>query len=105
MASVLEHRIESFSEFYPFYLTLHADRGNRAIHFAGSTLALLCLGALLLTANFWWLAAAAACGYGFAWAGHFLIEKNQPASLRQPLYSLMADWLMYWQMLSGQISF
>ncbi len=105
MASAIEQRIDSFAEFYPFYLTQHANRANRELHFAGSTLALLCLFALVLSGNLWWAPAAAICGYGFAWAGHFLIEKNRPATLRQPWYSLMADWLMYWQMLTGQTSF
>lgn len=105
MASALEQRIDSFEEFYPFYLTQHSNRLNRELHFIGSTLALLCIAGLLLTGNLWWGAAALLCGYGFAWAGHFLIEKNRPATFRQPLFSLMADWLMYWQMLTGQTSF
>ena len=45
------------------------------------------------------------CGYGFAWIGHFAFEKNQPASFKQPLYSFMGDWKMYWQILSGRIAF
>lgn len=105
MADALEQRIETFAEFYPFYLTQHADRRNREMHFVGSTLALLCLAALVLTGNPWWFAGALVSGYGFAWAGHFLVEKNRPATFRQPLFSLMADWLMYWQMLTGQTSF
>ncbi|MDP9109106.1 MAG: DUF962 domain-containing protein [Pseudomonadota bacterium] len=105
MENAIEQRIGSFAEFYPFYLTQHANRLNRELHFAGSTIALLCLAALALTGNLWWGAAALVAGYGFAWAGHWLIEKNRPATLRQPLYSLMADWLMYWQMLTGQTSF
>ena len=44
-------------------------------------------------------------GYGFAWIGHFVFEKNQPASFKQPLYSLMGDWKMFWQTLTGRIAF
>ena len=35
-------QVRSFAEFYPFYLSEHSDRTCRRLHFAGSTLALLC---------------------------------------------------------------
>ena len=95
----------SFAEFYPFYLFEHSDRTCRRLHFAGSALALLCLLALIITRNPWWLLAALVCGYGFAWIGHFVFEKNQPASFKQPLYSLMGDWKMFWQIVTGKIAF
>jgi hypothetical protein len=104
--SALAHReFASFSEFYPVYLTEHSNRTCRELHFLGSTLALLCLAVLLLTGNPWWLLAALGCGYGCAWIGHFVFEKNQPATFRHPLYSFMGDWVMYWQMLTGTASF
>jgi hypothetical protein len=34
-----------------------------------------------------------------------VFEKNQPATFKHPLYSFMGDWVMYWQMLTGQASF
>jgi hypothetical protein len=105
MALAARKRHETFAEFYPFYLTEHANRTCRQLHFVGSTLTLVCLAILLLSGNPWWLLAALACGYGFAWIGHFWFEKNRPASFKQPLYSFMGDWVMYWQMLTGQISF
>jgi hypothetical protein len=96
---------DSFAEFYPFYLSEHSDRTCRRLHFAGSSLALLCVIAAVVTRNPWWLAAALVCGYGFAWIGHFAFEKNQPASFKQPLYSLMGDWKMWWQTVTGKIAF
>ena len=33
----------SFAEFYPYYLSEHQDRTCRRLHFAGSTVALVCL--------------------------------------------------------------
>jgi hypothetical protein len=105
MSTILEKRYPSFAEFYPAYLSEHSNRVCRELHFAGITLALFSLAALVLTGNPWWLLAGLGCAYGFAWIGHFGFEKNQPASLKQPLYSFVADWVMYWQMLTGQISF
>ena len=105
MSATAEPKYQSFTEFYPFYLGQHANRMCRELHFIGSTLALACLAALVLTQNIWWLPIALLCGYGFAWVGLFGFEKNRPATFRQPLYSLMGDWVMYWQMLTGQVSF
>lgn len=105
MATIMHREFASFAEFYPVYLSEHTNRNCRELHFAGSTLALLCLAALLLTGSLWWLLAAAACGCGFSWIGHVAFDKNQPATQRHPVYSLMGNWVMYWQMLTGQASF
>lgn len=96
---------ETFAEFYPFYLAEHSNRTCRRLHFIGSTLALACLGVLIATGNFYWLLAGLSCGYGFAWVGHFMFEKNKPASFRRPLYSFRGDWVMYRDILSGKIKF
>lgn len=98
-------RYNSFAEFYPFYLSEHAKRSTRRIHFVGSALALVLLLAALVTGRFGLFLLAVACGYGFAWAGHMLFEKNRPATFKYPLYSLMGDWKMFWQILTGKIAF
>lgn len=97
--------MHSFAEFYPFYLGEHRDATCRRLHFAGSTLSLACLAALAWTRNPWFFLAALACGYGFAWIGHFVFEKNRPASFSRPLYSFMGDWRMYGEIWLGRIPF
>jgi len=92
-----------FAEFYPFYLSEHSNRTCRRLHFAGSSLSLLCLAALVATRNPWWLLAGLLCGYGFAWVGHFVFEKNKPASFKRPLYSFMGDWVMYMDIWTGKV--
>ena len=52
-----------------------------------------------------WLLYALLCGYGFAWVGHFVFEKNRPATFKYPFYSLAGDWVMYKDMLTGKIRF
>lgn len=94
-----------FSDFYPFYLSQHDDRRCRRMHFIGSVGVLAVLATALLSRNPWWLLAAPLVGYGCAWIGHFRYEKNRPATFTHPLYSLMGDWVMFWQMLTGRLSF
>ena len=96
---------QTFADFYPFYLGEHSNRTCRRLHFLGSTLALVCLGLLIATANAWWLLAGLLCGYGFAWLGHFGFEKNKPASFKRPLYSFMGDWVMYKDIWTGKVPF
>lgn len=93
----------SFREFYPFYLSEHASRVSRRLHFIGSCGVLVLLATALAQRNGWWLLAALACGYGFAWAGHFFFEKNRPATFRHPLYSLAGDWMMFLDVLRGRV--
>lgn len=43
-------------------------------------------------------------GYGFARSGRFFFEKNLPAAtFRYPLYSLMGDFEMFGQILTGKL--
>jgi hypothetical protein len=97
--------VQSFQEFYPIYLGEHTDRTCRRLHFLGSTLSLACLAALVVTRQPAFLLLALLCGYGFAWVGHFVFEKNKPASFSRPLYSFMGDWVMYKDIWTGKIRF
>ncbi len=98
-------QFKTLSEFYPFYLSEHQNLTCRRLHFVGSSLVLGCIAALVFTGQWFWLPTALLCGYGFAWIGHFMFEKNKPASFKQPLYSFVSDWLMYKDILTGKIPF
>lgn len=97
-----EPRYQSFAEFWPFYVREHSQPACRTLHFIGSSLALAVLVAAAIY-NPWWLLAAPIVGYGFAWVGHFVIEKNRPATFKYPLWSLAADWKMWALMLTGRM--
>jgi hypothetical protein len=98
-----EARFQSFAEFWPYYVREHSQPACRALHFVGSTLALVVLGTMFYTQNWWLLLVGLVIGYGFAWVGHFFIEHNRPATFKYPLWSFIGDWKMWAMMLTGRM--
>ncbi len=43
--------------------------------------------------------------YGFAWFGHFAVERNRPATFQYPFYSLAGDFRMFADMIRGRVPF
>ncbi|MFZ5601938.1 MAG: Mpo1-like protein [Pseudomonadota bacterium] len=95
----------SFEQFYPYYLSEHSNLTCRRLHFVGSTLVLIALAWILVTGNWAMIWLLPLLGYGFAWVGHFFFEKNRPATFTYPWYSLLGDWVMYKDILTGKIRF
>jgi hypothetical protein len=96
-------RYQSFRAFFPFYLKEHSNVVNRRLHFAGTTLVNALLLAAVVAGKPKMLLLLPLAGYGFAWVGHFIVEKNRPATFKYPLWSLMGDYKMYWMMLNGKL--
>jgi len=98
-------RFADFSAFYPYYLSEHSNRTCRRLHFAGTSIAVLCLVAALAMRDPWWILIGFVQGYAFAWVGHFFFEKNRPATFTHPFYSFVGDWVMWKEILTGKIKF
>lgn len=94
-------RLTSFEEFWPYYVSEHRKPGTRALHMAGTALVLTSV--IAATVSPWWLLMAPLCGYGFAWTGHFFVEKNRPATFAYPLWSLRGDFRMFRLTLLGKM--
>jgi hypothetical protein len=149
-----EKPFETFEQFYPFYLSQHADRTCRRLHVIGTSIIVLIIllsrngfkyGASLVPAMLGgaafcnltshrsdglieaafmiqaymmtvrsltdsWKAVAPAVGllvvgYGFAWVGHFYFELNRPATFIYPTFSLMGDFKLWYEVVTGSIEF
>ena len=141
IASDPNARIQSYQEFWPYYLSEHRAPLCRHVHFIGTTGFVLYLGYSMMH-NMWLcgaLALALLIGYSFfrveatqnafwallgmigvigwaepqifygvlfayfwAWVGHFLIEHNRPATFSYPLWSLVSDFKMWFDMCRGR---
>jgi len=94
---------KSFAEFWPYYLSEHSKTATRVVHGLGILLALVFLGAAIAIGRWWLFPLALVPGYGFAWVGHYFIEKNRPATFTYPLWSFIGDWKMLALMLTGKL--
>ena len=101
----MNNEYKSFSEFYPFYLSQHSNLICRRLHFVGSSMVLLIFFYIFYTGSWLLILLLPLIGYGFAWLGHFFFEKNSPATFNHPFYSLIGDWVMFKDMLIGNIRF
>ena len=104
MAEV-EQRYRTFEDFYPFYLTEHVNPVSRRLHVIGTSLVVICFILAMILAEPRWLIAMPVIGYGFAWVGHFFFEKNKPATFKYPAFSLMGDFRLWFETVTGKRTF
>jgi hypothetical protein len=138
-------RIQTYAEFFPYYLGEHRVPACRALHFVGTSIGVTMLVCMFVFGNlmqvlpgllaafifggvgfvlernkpFWpavalmFLSILAAnplfgfiavfAGYLFPWIGHFIVEKNRPATFAYPVWSLVSDFRMYGRMVTGRL--
>jgi hypothetical protein len=95
--------MRTFAEFWPYYLNEHKKPLTRALHFTGTSLALLLLVSAVALRRPMLLVPALLCGYAFAWVGHFFVEHNRPATFKYPFWSFAADFRMFAFALTGRL--
>ena len=93
----------SFAEFYPFYLEEHANSTCKLLHFIGTWLVVLVAAFALIRSEPKWLWLMPLVGYGFAWVGHYFFERNRPATFKHPFYSLLGDFVMWKDIMAGNV--
>jgi hypothetical protein len=93
----------TYGEFWLIYLAAHRDRRSRLLHYLGTLGAVVLLAAGAVGADWRYLVAAPLVGYGPAWVGHLVFERNRPATFSHPLWSLVSDFRMLGLFLAGRL--
>lgn len=96
-------RIQSYNEFWLFYLREHSQPLTRVFHYIGTTIGLIFFALAAVQLNFNFILLGLFSGYFFAWISHFFIEKNRPATFKYPLWSFYSDFKMYFCFVSGRL--
>jgi hypothetical protein len=93
----------TFSEYYKHYLTLHQNKWCRRLHVLGQLATITYVVSVVSIG--WWpaLILAPFVVYPFAWTGHYVFEKNEPAAFTHPLWAKACDWVMLKDMIIGRI--
>jgi hypothetical protein len=98
-----QKKIQSFKEFWPFYLNEHRKKSTKLVHFCGTTLGIALFFLMLWTEEWWLLPAGLVLVYALLFSSHFIFEKNRPATLTYPFWSFFADFKMWYGILCGKI--
>jgi hypothetical protein len=95
-------RYTNFKDFYPYYLSEHSNKTTKLLHFIGTSIAIYLYIRFFMTFDPMYLLYSLLAGYGFAWIGHFFVEKNKPATFTYPFWSFIGDHKMYLEILQGK---
>jgi len=101
---VNEKQFSSYDEFFDFYLQQHSHPKNRALHAAGTGLGVALVAGGLIARKPLYALLFLPVGYGFAFAGHFLVEGNKPATFGHPWWSFLSDFRMLGLMMRGKLN-
>lgn len=101
----MEERIKTYAAFYQFYLREHQNKANRILHFLGTFIIIMLASYLISSKHQWMWVLIPLIGYGFAWVGHFFFEKNKPATFKYPLWSLISDFKLFFDLLLAKRHF
>jgi hypothetical protein len=94
----------TYDAFWLRYLRAHGSPATRALHYAGSLLALVALVVAVARLDWHFFIVVPVIGYGFAWIGHFTVEHNRPETFGHPFWSLFSDFRMLALFLTGRLA-
>ncbi len=99
----MDRDFRTYDEFFAFYVQQHSKLSNRLMHLAGTMLGIATVVAAFVLGHPWYALLFFPVAYGFAWTGHFGIEKNVPATFGHPFWSFISDFRMLYLMLTGRL--
>ncbi len=101
----MPERIKTFKEFYPYYLNQHSKKFTRIFHFTGTLLVLGVIIYVLQSGKERFLWYIPIFGLGISALSHYIFEKNKPTSFQYPVFTLMGDFKMFFELLIGKEKF
>ena len=101
----MEDRIKTFSEFYDFYLSQHQKMWTRIFHFLGTLLVIAVLIYVVQSGKERFLWYVPIFGLGFSALSHYIFEKNKPTGFQYPFFTLMADFKLFFELITGKEKF
>ena len=96
-------RFPNYGEFFVYYVNAHSHPANRLMHLIGTVLGITVVIAAFVMGRPLYALLFPVVAYSFAWTGHFLIEKNTPATFGHPMWSFISDFRMLALMLTGRL--
>ncbi|HUO59270.1 MAG TPA: DUF962 domain-containing protein [Candidatus Acidoferrales bacterium] len=96
-------RPSTYDEFFFYYVRQHLNPVNRALHVTGTVVGTGGAIASGIAGKPAYIPAFIALGYVFAWFGHFVFEKNKPATFGYPLWSFVSDYRMLGLLVTGRL--
>lgn len=88
-------RFRGYADFRPLYSRAHGRPLTRALPCLGTAVALVLLGASLVTADRRLAAGALVIGCLLVWTSQTSVERNRPATFKYPLFAPASDIRMF----------
>ena len=101
----MEDQIKTFSEFYEFYLLQHRKMWTRIFHFVGTLLVIAVIIYVIQSGKERFLWYVPIFGLGFSALSHYIFEKNKPTTFQYPIFTLIADFKMFYELITGKQKF
>jgi hypothetical protein len=99
-----DQKFQSYEDFFVYYVRQHSSRANRWMHAVGTTLGITVAIAAFALGHPWYALLWFPIAYACAWTGHFLLEKNTPATFGHPFWSFISDFRMLYLMARGKLA-
>ena len=101
----MPERIKTFKEFYPYYLNQHSKKLTRIFHFAGTLLVIAVIIYVLQSGKERFLWYLPIFGWGFSAFSQYVFEENKPTSFKYPVFTLISDFRMFFELLTDKTKF
>ncbi|KPA75718.1 hypothetical protein ABB37_08268 [Leptomonas pyrrhocoris] len=104
ISAKLDVSASNMKEYYVYYLAKHSKQWTRRVHLVGTVVGAVGVAASVARLDAIGAAVSAAVGTAICWAGDAAVEKTQPTTFKNPLWSVYANFKMVGEMISGKMS-